>query len=132
MVESMVLPNLLVKFNDLDLPFTKAYPNAQITDKQHGIYAEVDAFLENGDSVMIVETKTKPNKEDIDDHIKRMEKLRAYADLRGDKRKYLGAVAGVVFGYDEKKYALEKGFYVVEPSGETFNITVPAGSPREW
>jgi hypothetical protein len=33
-----------------------------------------------------------------------------------------------------KTFALEKGFYLIEPSGEEFNITVPEGeySPREW
>jgi hypothetical protein len=63
-----------------------------------------------------------------------MEKLRKYADFHGDKRKYLGAMAGVVFGDSEKTYALKKGFYVIEPSGDTFTIIEPKGnySPREW
>jgi hypothetical protein len=31
-------------------------------------------------------------------------------------------------------FAMKNGFYVIEPSGETFTITVPEGiySPREW
>jgi hypothetical protein len=134
MVEHMVVPNLVTKFNELGLPFTKAYPDAKIADKEHGIFAEVDAFLENGDKVMIVEIKTKPNIDDINDHIERMEKLRKYADLHDDKRKYLGAIAGVVFGDGEKTHALKKGFYVIEPSGDTFNITEPTGKyyPHEW
>jgi hypothetical protein len=63
-----------------------------------------------------------------------MEKLRRYADLRDDKRKYLGAIAGVVFGKVEKIYTFKKGFYVIEPSGDTFNITKPEGiyHPHEW
>jgi hypothetical protein len=63
-----------------------------------------------------------------------MEKLRKYADLHEDKRKYLGALAGVVFGDSEKTYALKKGFYVIEPSGDTFNIMEPTGKyyPHEW
>jgi hypothetical protein len=134
MVEHMVKPNLLTKFNELGLPFTKSYPDAKIADKEHDIFAEVDAFLENGDKVMIVETKTKPNTDDINYHVERMEKLRKYADLHDDKRKYLGAIAGLVFGDAEKIYALKKGFYVIEPSGDTFNITPPTGKyyPHEW
>ncbi|AEF82213.1 hypothetical protein [Leadbettera azotonutricia] len=83
---------------------------------------------------MIVETKAKPNTDDIDEHIKRMEKLRTYADLHNDTRKYFGAIAGVVMNDSEKKYALKKGFYVIEPSGETFNITEPEGTgkPKAW
>jgi hypothetical protein len=63
-----------------------------------------------------------------------MEKLRKYADLHNDRRVYFGAVAGVVFSEGEKTYALKKGFYVIEPSGDTFSIIEPKGSyhPREW
>jgi hypothetical protein len=134
MVEYMVIPNLLTKFNDCGLPFTKAYPDTKIADPEHDIYAEVDAFLENGDSVMIVETKNNPSTYDVDEHIERMEKLRRYADLHQDTRKYLGAVAGLVFADSVKNYALKKGFYVIEPSGDTFNIIKPEGKyhPHEW
>ncbi|MDR1863479.1 MAG: hypothetical protein LBQ67_06115, partial [Treponema sp.] len=60
--------------------------------------------------------------------------LRKYADLHNDKRVYLGALAGVVFSESEKTYALKKGLYVIEPSGDTFTITPPTGGyhPHEW
>ena len=133
MVEYMVIPNLLTKFEELNFTFTKANRTA-ITDREHRIFIEVDALLENGDKVMAVEIKTKPSISDINDHIERMEKLRTYADLHDDKRVYLGAVAGVVFNESEKQYAFKNGFYVIEPSGETFTITGPEGNyrPREW
>jgi hypothetical protein len=133
MVEHMVLPNLVSKFESLGFAFTRAN-RTEIKDREHNIFLEVDALLENGDKVMAVEIKTKPNADDIDDHIERMGKLREYADLRNDKRVYLGAVAGVVFGENEKVYALKKGFYVIEPSGETFKITEPKDKyrPCEW
>jgi hypothetical protein len=135
MVEHMVVPNLVAKFQELNFTFTRASPNVEIIDREHNILTEVDAFLENGDKVMIVEIKAKPNTRDIDEHIERMKKLRAYADLREDKRNYLGAVAGVAFNESVKKYTLKQGFYVLEPSGETFTITEPKAegcTPREW
>jgi hypothetical protein len=133
MVEHMVIPNLLTQFEELGFTFTKANPS-RIKDKARGIFAEVDALLENGDKVMAVEIKSKPSTGDIKDHVERMEKLRRYADLHNDKRTYLGAVAGVVFNDNEKIYALKNGFYVIEPSGDTFFITEPKGEyrPREW
>jgi hypothetical protein len=133
MVEHMVLPNLVTKFEELGFTFTKAN-RTEIKDKQHNIFLEADALLENGDKVMAVEIKTKPSIDDINDHIERMEKLHVYADLHNDKRVYLGALAGVVFSNSEKVYALKKGFYVIEPSGDTFNITEPKGAyhPRQW
>jgi hypothetical protein len=122
-----------VKFEELKFTFTKAN-RTEIKDREHGIFLEVDALLENGDKVMAVEMKAKPNIDDINGHIERMEKLRKYADLHNDKRVYLGAVAGVVFSASEKTYALKKGFYVIEPSGDTFTITEPKGEyyPHEW
>jgi hypothetical protein len=133
MVEHMVIPNLVAKFGDLGFTFTKAN-RTEIRDKEHNLFTEVDALLENGDKVMAVEIKTKPSIDDIHDHLGRMEKLRKYADLHNDKRVYLGAIAGVVFNESEKTYALKKGLYVIEPSGDTFTITPPTGSyyPHEW
>jgi hypothetical protein len=133
MVEYMVLPNLVTKFEELRFTFTKAN-RTEIKDKEHGLFLEVDALLENGDRVMAVEVKTKPTIDDIKDHIERMEKLRKYADFHNDKRVYLGAIAGVVFSESEKIYALKKGFYVIEPSGDTFTIIEPKGDyrPHEW
>jgi hypothetical protein len=131
MIEYMVMPNLIAKFRALDFAFDKAYPHAAIRDTVNNIIAEIDITLENGDKVMIVEVKSKPCAEDITEHMERMGKVRAHADLHGDRRKFLGAVAGMVFNDDVKVFAMKNGFYVIEPSGETFIITEPL-SPREW
>jgi hypothetical protein len=118
----------------LDFVFTKAYPHASIKDEQNRILTEIDITLENGDKVMIVEVKSKPSIKDIKDHVERMGKVRLHADLHGDTRKYLGAVAGMVINGNVRDFALKTGFYVVEPSGDTFNIIKPEGKyyPREW
>ncbi|MDR0639082.1 MAG: DUF3782 domain-containing protein [Spirochaetaceae bacterium] len=134
MVEYMVVPNLVKQFRELGFAVTRAHQGTKVEDPEHDIFLEVDAFLENGGKVMIVEIKSKPNTRDIDDHVERMEKLRCHANLVGDRRAYLGAVAGAVFSTNVKTYALKNGFYVIEPSGDTFNITEPKGEyrPREW
>jgi chromosome segregation ATPase len=134
MVEYMIVPKLEEKFKELGFEFEKTHRNSKIRDQEHGIAAEIDAFLENGDRAMVVEIKNKPSVDDIHDHLERMEKLRAYADFHADTRKYLGAIAGVIFGESEKIYALKKGFYVIEPSGDTFVIIEPSGNyhPHEW
>jgi hypothetical protein len=133
-VEHMVVPNLLEKFKTLGFTFEIAHKNSEIADRKNNIFLEVDVFLENGDKVMIVEIKATPTEKDVDDHIKRMEKLRAYADLHNDARKYLGAIAGVVTTDPVKNYALKQGFFVVVPSGDTFNIIKPEGKYhiKEW
>jgi hypothetical protein len=133
-VEHMIVPNLKMKFNELGFTFGKTSRNVEIANRQHNLFTEIDVFMENGDCVMIVELKTTLRTKDIDDHIERMEKLRVYANLHDDRRNYYGAIAGVIMSESEKIYALKKGFYVIEPSGETFTITRPEGSysPKAW
>ncbi|GHV86078.1 hypothetical protein AGMMS50230_16860 [Spirochaetia bacterium] len=134
MVEYLIVPNLVEKFRGLNFTFTKAYQDTVIEDREHDIVTEVDAFLENGDKVMIVEIKNKPTTEHINEHVRRMEKLRSYANLHNDQRQYLGAIAGVVMTENVKEYAFKNGFYVVEPAGDTFNIFEPKGEykPKAW
>jgi len=131
-VEYMIAPNLQEKFRELNLNFPRANPNPVVSDYDNDIFLEIDVMLENGDKAMLVEVKTKLTTEHVKDHVKRLEKMRIYADLHGDKRAFLGAVAGVVMTNNVKRYALGQGFYVIEPSGETFNITPPNGEPKEW
>ncbi|MDR2048424.1 MAG: hypothetical protein LBP69_03140 [Treponema sp.] len=134
MVEHMVVPNLLAKFKDLGFTFEVATRDYKIADEKNKIFVEVDVFLQNGDKVMIVEIKATPTTKDVCDHIKRMEKLRKYADLHKDSRKYLGAIAGVVISDSVKNNALKAGFFVIVPSGDTFNIIKPEGKyhVKEW
>jgi len=131
-VEYMVAPNLRQKFRELGLNFPQANQNSDVADYDNNIFLEIDVKLENGDKVMLVEVKTKPTTKDVQDHIKRLKKMRVYADLHGDKRTFLGSVTGAVVTANVKEYALGKGLYVIEPSGETFNIIPPNGQPKEW
>jgi len=130
-VEYMVAPNLREKFWEMGLKFHQANTDTVFSEEKKVLF-EVDVFLQNGDKAMLVETKATLTTEDVKDHIERLKKMRTYADLHGDKRVFLGAVAGVVMTSHVKKYALKQGFYVIEPSGETFNIISPSGQPKEW
>ncbi|MDR2096361.1 MAG: hypothetical protein LBP76_12730 [Treponema sp.] len=132
-VEHLVLANINEKFNALGYEFSKTGIEVRIKDKNRNIMTEVDALLENGEYVLAIEVKTQLRIVDVDEHLERMEKLRCYADARGDTRKFLGAVAGAVVNDNVKVYAQKKGFYVILQSGDTVTIENPAGSnPREW
>ncbi|MDR0623396.1 MAG: hypothetical protein LBG10_03105 [Treponema sp.] len=132
-VEHLVLSNIKEKFNILGYEFTKAGPGVLIEDRKNKIITQIDAMLENGEYALAIEVKTQLNVGHVDEHLERMEKLRRYADDRGDKRKFLGAVAGAVVADNVKKYALKKGLYVIRQSGDTVTIEKPrAFKPREW
>ena len=131
-VEYMVAPGLQEKFRELGFVFQRTNNGSQFADFANNIKFEVDIMLENGFKAMLVEVKSKLTTENVTEHIERLEKMRRYADLHDDKRTFMGAVAGVVTPSNVKDFALSKGFFVIEPSGETFNITAPGNSPKEW
>ena len=96
LTEAMVAPKICDKFNELGFNFLRANPNPRFNDRVNDISFEVDILLENSDKAMLIEVKTKLTDDRIDKHIQRLEEMRKYADLHGDKRIFLGAVAGIV------------------------------------
>ncbi|MDR0376785.1 MAG: hypothetical protein LBH70_03235 [Spirochaetaceae bacterium] len=133
LVEELIVPNILGKFNQLGYVFGKVAPNVRYGDPLGRIIAEVDILLENGDTVLAVEVKTNLTDNDVRDHAARMKKLRCYADEHQDRRKLLGAVAGAIAAEEVKAFAVKNGFFVLEQSGDTVRICVPEGfKPREW
>jgi hypothetical protein len=133
LVEQMIAPNILEKFEKLGYVFGKVAPRVWYNDSRGGHIAEVDLLLENGDTALAVEVKTSLTTNDVRDHVKRMETLRRYADEHGDKRRFLGAVAGAIATGEVKAFAVKNGFFVLEQSGDTVQISVPENfKPREW
>ena len=134
LVEHLVSPNMEEKFNELGFSFTSTSTNVRIRNLEDPNESfEIDVFLENGDVAMAVEVKSKPDADDVKEHIDRMEKLRRYADKRDDQRKYHGAVAGAVMSDSIRKYILKNGFYLIEQTGDTVKINIPEGfKAKEW
>ena len=130
--EAMVAPKICEKFNEFGFNFLRANPNPRFNDRVNKLSFEVDIMLENSDRAMLIEAKTKLTDERVNKHIIRLEKMRKYADLHGDKRIFLGAVAGIVLIDEVKDYALSKGLYFIEYKGDNFFITPPDGKPKEW
>jgi len=131
-VENLLAPTMIDRFIDLGVVFQTASTNFKVKDHKNKIYFEIDVFLQNGDTAMLVEIKTNLTISYINEHINRLEKMRAFADLHNDKRSFLGAVAGVVVPLKVKNYALENGLYLIEPAGENLNITPPHNEPKVW
>jgi len=127
-VEHILTPGLPQKFKKLGYSFNRisTYKFAE------GVWTQVDGMLENGDTAVVVEVKTTLRETDIDNHIERMEKIRKYADEHGDKRHFMGAMASTVTDDSNRNYALKKGLFVIEPSGDDVKVIKPDGEPRVW
>jgi len=132
--ESMFGPELFRKFKEYGFTFGKQAPHVKYYDQNEKLIAEVDLFLEDGDYAMLVEIKTDLSVEDINEHLERIEKVRKYMDVRNEKRKLVGAVAGGTVPVNILKYAQKKGLYVILQNGDSTAIAdTPKGFiAREW
>jgi hypothetical protein len=82
---------------------------------------------------MAVEVKTKLVTTDVQDHIRRLEKLRKYAaGQEWENKKLLGGIAGAVVDGNVREYALNQGLFLISQSGESLKVESPLGSIREW
>jgi hypothetical protein len=135
LAEHLVAPGIVARFNELGFHFDSvATKGAKIYDKEGNTKAEIDLLLENGEYLGVIEVKSKPRVKDVEHHIRRLEIFREYREKINLKRKrMLGAIAGAVFGPEEKKAFIEAGFYVLEQSGDTMKMDIPGDFvPREW
>jgi hypothetical protein len=132
-VEHLMSPDLRAKFYALGYHFDYVSRDYEVGDGHGRNIAEVDVFLGNREFAMAVEVKTKLTQDHVDEHLKRMERLRHRADELQETRKYLGAVASVVIKDEVKNYALVHGLFVIEQSGDTVHIEPPAPDKlRQW
>jgi phosphopantetheine adenylyltransferase len=133
MIEHLMTPDIHLAFNKLGYRFTSLSRNKQIENLDGSFFTEVDVLVENGDYVLAVEAKVKPNEQDIEDHRERMAKLRQYADAHNDKRKYIGAIAAPVFDENVHHKTVKAGFFVIEESEEAIKICNDSSfKPKEW
>jgi hypothetical protein len=135
LAEHLVAPNIVQKFNALGFHFDDISGLRRIIkDEGSGQkIAEFDILLENGESIIGVEVKSKPSSDDVQDHVRRLEILRLNKDKKGDKRKIHGALAGAIMTDNVKNFALKAGLYVITQTGDTVKIDVPEGfTPKAW
>jgi len=130
--EHLVAPGIKERFNELGFDFGRVVANVEIIEDKK-VITEADLVLESGELIMVVEIKAKPKLRDVKAHERRLERMREWHDRNNDRRRLLGAMAGAVFGGQEKKAALDAGFYVIVQSGDTMKMDLTEDFVhREW
>ncbi|MDR0764153.1 MAG: hypothetical protein LBE65_00980 [Synergistaceae bacterium] len=135
LAEHLVAPSIMEKFNALGFHFTDISTGRRkiITGKDKQAVAEFDILMENGESSVGVEVKSKPSGRDVKDHARRLEILRRHKNSIGDKRKIYGALAGAIMTDSVRNLALKTGLYAITQTGDTVKIDVPEGfTPKAW
>jgi len=127
--------NIIRKFKALGYKIEAHSRNIEFGhDLPEGMQGEIDLLIEDGDIAILIEVKTTLRTADVRTHIERLEKFRRRADMKGDKRRFIGAVAGAVVKGEAQKFAHENGMYVIVQSGEAVEILpTPEGfRAKEW
>jgi predicted AAA+ superfamily ATPase len=133
----MVKGNIIEKFQDLGYEdIDVCYQNITFGSRRLGTHGEIDLVLENGDVVILIEVKTTLETADVRKHIERIEKYRKHVDAKGNgnKKRFIGAVAGAVVEGDAADFAQENGMYVIVQSGKAVEIVEPPEGfkAKEW
>jgi hypothetical protein len=70
----------------------------------------------------------------VDEHLKRMELVRAYPPGEVGNKQLFSAMAGGLVAGDVVRYAHEAGFYVLELTGDSVRLVPPPAGfePRRW
>ena len=102
-------------------------------DRKGGFLYEIDILLYNSQFAIVTEVKNRLKKDDIDDHLERMDKCRAYPPRGTEDKILLGAVAAMIVPTEVENYAKKKGLYIIKPSGKSVTIANPTDFVhKEW
>jgi len=132
--ERLMIPGIIEKFNEKGFNFDKISTNVEfLRDKDKSTITEVDAILENGKYVVLIETKSDLRNKHINEHLKSIELLRKNGKFKG-KRIY-GAIS---CGYARKSaldYGLKSGLFMLRQP-DSFAVEIadfPKGySAKAW
>ena len=118
-VEEAVRPAAVKLFRERGIDVHEVHQN--ITAKREGEALEVDLLVVNNNNVIAIECKSNLSFDDVNDHLKRLEKIKRLLPDHKEKR-ISGAVAGMVIPENVADYAIKKGLYVIGQNGDHLEL----------
>jgi hypothetical protein len=129
-VEEMVRPAVVRLFQERGIAVHEVHRHVEA--KRHDDAIEVDLLVVNDSDVVAVECKSTLGNDDINEHLRRLSKLKKLLPTYAGKR-VLGAVTGMVIPDSVARYAYRRGLFVLAPSGESVEILNDAQfQPQAW
>ncbi|MFA7241996.1 MAG: hypothetical protein WC091_17925 [Sulfuricellaceae bacterium] len=118
-IRHRVAPTVVQLLKAQGIEAHEVHPGVQV--ERGGESMGVDLLVVNDGALVAVECKSKLTREDVDRHLRRMEKLKRLLPTYRHHQAF-GAVAAMVVPGDVADYAQEQGFYVLAQSGETVEV----------
>ncbi len=133
-VEEMVKPNIVKMFQEKGID-VEVVLRAAVGKKDGKNFYEIDWLLIDSSVAVVVEVKSKFTKDEVDEHLERLDKICEIApkhiNLNG--KTLFGAVAGIFFEENADRYAYKKGLYVLKQTGNILAIVNDEKfKPKEW
>ena len=129
-VENLVAPAVLRLFQNRGIAVEEVYQ--RVRSARGGRNLEIDIFAVDDDVAVIVEVKSRLTQESIRQCLQTMEQFKTAFPHYADYQIY-GAVAAIEIDGEVDIYAYNQGFFVIQQSGDSVEISNPAGfTPRIW
>lgn len=118
-VEEAVRPAAVRLFRERGVEVHEVHQN--ISSKRGDEAFELDLLVVNDQEVVAIECKSNLGLNDVNEHLKRLAKLKRLLPDYANKRVY-GGVAAMVIPDNVAQYAYRKGLYVIGQNGEHLEI----------
>ena len=129
-VEGLIAPSCIDMFTERGIQVDEVYLRVKKTVA--GERMEIDILVANTVAAVLVEVKSHLQVEDVRAHLNRLAKFKPFFPRYAACQVY-GAVAGIVMDAEADQFAINKGLFVIEQSGETVRLAnEQTFNPRVW
>lgn len=123
-VEEAVRPAAVKLFRECGIEVHEVQQNVVV--KRAGEGLEIDLLVVNDKDAVAIECKSNLSIDDVNEHIKRLEKIKRLIP-RYQGYQILGAVVGMVIPENVAAYAIKQGLYVIAQNGEQLALRNDVG-----
>jgi hypothetical protein len=118
-VKESVRPAAVRLFRERGVEVHEVHQN--ITSKRDGEAFELDLLVVNDEDIVAIECKSNLSIDDVNEHLRRLEKLKRLLPGYANKRVF-GGLAAMVIPDNVAQYAYRKGLYVIGQNGDQMEI----------
>ena len=131
-VEGLIKPSVVKLFQERGIAVHVVTRDVEANNPELGLAMQIDLFVSNRDSCVLIEVKSNLSVDDVNEHFERMGKFKILFPVYSDKQVY-GAVAGMVMSEEVARYAYRQGFFVIAQKGEVAVILNDLKfKPKAW
>jgi hypothetical protein len=118
-VEESVRPAAVRLFRERGVEVHEVHQN--ISSKRDGEAFELDLLVVNDEDIVAIECKSNLSIDDVNEHLRRLEKLKRLLPGYANKRVF-GGLAAMAVPNNVAQYAYRKGLYVIGQNGDQMEI----------